>query len=181
MLLDYVDPETAEGEAAALLERDAEYYGIPSLFARALTNNPAAFEARADYHNRIVLDGEIEDRIGELIYLAVSVANECEYCTASHREVLLEFVGLPDGDVEALTSGDLSEFDGRERAVLEFATQVARDPKRLTDDHVDALRAVGYDDANIVRLLLVTTAAISANTVADALNILPADREKPFE
>jgi len=180
MLLDYVDPESAEGKAAQLLERDAEYYGVPSLFARALTNNPEVFEARTDYHNRIVLEGDVEDRIGELIYLAVSATNECEYCTASHREVLLEYVGLPDEEVEALTGGDLDYFDEHERAVLEFATQVARDPKRVAEDHVDALREAGYDDAQIVRLLLMTTAAISANTIADALNILPADREKPF-
>lgn len=82
---------------------------------------------------------------------ASSSTDECEYCPVSHR-------------------GEL----------LEFATQVTRDPKRLAENHLDAPQTVGYDDANIVRLLLVTTAAISANTIADALNILPADREKPF-
>lgn len=94
--------------------------------------------------------------------------------------MLREQVGLSDEEVEALVDGNFSRFDERERAVLNFATQVARDPRRVTDDHVDALRAVGYDDAAIVRLLLVTTAAISANTIADALDVLPADREAPF-
>lgn len=180
MLLDYIDPESTGGKKKELLERDAEYYGVPSLFARALTNNPDVFEARSDYHNRIVLEGDVDDRMGELIYLAVSATNKCEYCTASHREVLIEHVGLPEEEVEALTTGNLSEFDERERAVLEFATQIARDPKRVTDDHVEALREAGYTDANVTRLVLMTTAAISANTIADTLNILPADREEPF-
>lgn len=180
MLLDYVDPDEAEGQARELLERDAEYYGVPSLFARALVNNPEVFETRTDYHNSIVLEGEIDDHLGELIYLAVSAANECEYCTASHREVLLEYVGLPEKEVQALTGGDFSRFDETETAVLKFATQVARDPRRVSDDHIETLEEVGFDDAQIVRLLLMTTCAISANTIADALNVLPADREEPF-
>lgn len=180
MLLDYVEPESAEGKENELLKRDMEYYGVPSLFARALVNNPEVFEARTDYHNRIVLDGDIDNRIGELIYLAVSVTNECEYCTASHREVLSEHVGLPDKEVQALTGGDFSVFDERETVVLEFATQIASDPKRVSQDQVNTLREAGFEDSQVVRLLLMTTCAISANTIADALNILPADREEPF-
>jgi hypothetical protein len=41
-------------------------------------------------------------------------------------------------------------------------------------------RERGYDDAGIVRLLAVATAAVAANTIADALGVHPTERPDPF-
>lgn len=178
-LLDYVTPADADAETRELLERDADYYGRPSLFARAVANNPAVFDARREYHRRLISEGDLGERLAELVYLAVSVTNDCEYCTASHREVLVEHVGLPADDAEALARNDLSRFSERERAAVEFATAIARDPKEIGEAHVVALREAGFDDAAVVRLVAVTAAAVSANTIADALGIDPADEGGP--
>lgn len=178
-LIDYVDPERADEETRELLEADAEYYGRPSLFARAVANNPDVFAARREYHRRLVSGGDLGERLAELVYLAVSVTNDCEYCVASHREVLVERVGLPPEDADALARGDLSRFSERERAAVAFARQVARDPTGIDEAHRAALREVGFDDAAVVGLLAVATAAISANAIADALDIHPADAGGP--
>lgn len=180
-LLDYVVPAEADAATRELLEKDAEYYGRPSLFARAVANNPDVFDARRTYHRRLVSGGDLGERVAELVYLAVSVTNDCPYCIASHREVLVEHVGVPSEDAEALARGDLSGFTAPERAAVEFATVVAKDPKAIDDAHRRALREVGFDDAAVVRLLAVATAAISANAVADALGIDPADAGGPLD
>lgn len=180
-LIEYVDPETTDEATRELLERDADYYGRPSLFARAMANNPDVFAVRSEYHHRLVNEGDLDARTCELAYLAVSVSNDCSYCVASHSEKLVESVGLPEVEVEALTSGDLSGFDEREQAAIEFAQQTARDPKRVGEAHLDALREVGFDDPEIVRLLTVVAAAVAANTIADALSLHPTDRDETFE
>lgn len=178
-LLDYVDPEAVDERTRELLAADADYYGRPSLFARAMATDPDVFAARSDYHRRLVAEGDLEIRVCELVYLAVSVANDCEYCIASHREQLVERVGLDPEEVGALARGDTSGLTGRERAAVAFAEQVARDPKGVDEAHLDALREAGFDDPAIVRLLTVATAAVAANAFADALHIHPSDRDEP--
>lgn len=179
-LIPYVDPADVDGRAAELLAEDADYYGRPSLFARAMATNPRVFEVRNEYHRELVREGDLAGRIAELAYLAVSVANECDYCTASHGETLVETAGGDPDEVVAVRSGDLDRFEPRERAAIDFATAVATDPKRIDADDLEALRAVGFEDDDIVELLTVCTAAVAANTFADALGIDPADRPEPF-
>ncbi len=179
-LVDYVDHETTDERTRRLLEADADYYDRPSLFARAVANDHEAFAARSEYHRRLVVEGDLDTRLCELAYFAVSATNNCPYCVASHAEKLVAHEGVPPEGVEAILEDDLSAFDERERAVVEFARQVADDPRRVEAAHLDALRAVGFDDAAVVRLLLVASAAVAANTIADALNIHPQDRDEPF-
>ena len=179
-LIPYVDPADVDGRAAELLDEDADYYGRPSLFARAMATNPRVFAVRNDYHRELVREGDLAGRTAELAYLAVSVANECDYCTASHGETLVETAGGDPDEVAAVRAGDLDGFEPRERAVIAFATAVATDPKRIDGDDLDNLRDVGFDDAGIVELLTVSTAAVAANTFADALGIDPTDRPEPF-
>jgi len=178
--VDYVDPETADERARELLDADADYYGRPSLFARAMANNPDVFAARRAYHRDLVDADELATRTAELVYLAVSVENGCDYCVASHREQLVERTDVPDDDVAALARGDHEPFDARERAAVAFAEQVASDPAGVDDAHLQALRDSGFDDAAVVRLLTVAAAAVAANTIADALDVQPADRPEPF-
>lgn len=179
-LVDYVDPDDATGRAEELLAADADRYGQPSLFARVLANAPDVLAARSDYHDRLLEGGDLDRRTAELVYLAVSVTADCEYCVASHREVLVEQVGLSSSAADALARGSLEAFDERERAVIRFAEQVASDPEAVADEDLRRLSKAGYDDAAVVRLLTVAAAAVAANTIADALGVAPADRETDF-
>jgi uncharacterized peroxidase-related enzyme len=176
MHLDYVTAADASEETAGLLAADADQYGEPSLFARAVANNPDVLAARQQYHDAVVDAAGVDRRLAELVYLAVSVANDCEYCVSSHREALVEQVGVPGDDVEAVARGETDSFSHRERSAIEFAQQVAADPQAVSAGDLDALRDAGFDDAAVVGLLTVAAAAVSANTIADALDIQPADR-----
>lgn len=175
MLLDYVSAEDADAETAALLAADADQYGEPSLFARAVANNPAFLAARQQYHEAVLEAAGTDRRFAELVYLAVSVTNDCEYCVASHREALVEQVGVDEETVDALARGETERFDERERAAISFAKQVATDPTAVRATHLDALRDASFDDAAVVGLLGVTATAVSANTIADALDVQPED------
>lgn len=179
-LLEYVNSDSATDRQRELLAADADYYGRPSLFARMLANAPDVFATRRRYHRELIDGGELGARIPELVYLAVSVTNDCLYCIASHREQLVEGVGLDSDEADALAKGDLEGFDQRERAAVEFATQMAADPKAVDEAHLTALRETGFDDAGVVRLVVVAAAAIAANAIADALAIHPGDRAEPF-
>ncbi|MFB6183310.1 MAG: carboxymuconolactone decarboxylase family protein [Haloarculaceae archaeon] len=178
-LLDYVDPATADERTRDLLGMDGDYFGRPSLFARALAIDPDVFAARTDYYDRIARDSEIPTLLCELVFLGVPLETGCTYCIASHSEKLLN-LGVPRETVEAFVHGDLSGFDQRERAVIRFAQTAARDPASVDEAHLEALRESGFDDPAVVRLLTIVAAAVAANTIADVLSLHPDDREEPF-
>ncbi|MEF8827393.1 MAG: carboxymuconolactone decarboxylase family protein [Haloarcula sp.] len=101
MLLDYVS--TGDERARDLLAADAAEYGEPSLFARAVANNPDVLGARMEYVDALRDAGPLDDRVAELAYATVSVANDCEYCVASHTTQL---VALLSAAVAANTVAD---------------------------------------------------------------------------
>jgi uncharacterized peroxidase-related enzyme len=183
MLLEYVPPDPDDERLAELFAADADTYGRPSLFARTLAHNPDVLAARQAYVDALTDAVDIDRRTVELAYTAVAAANDCEYCVASHSEQLVEHVGLDEDTVAALAAGEErgldDRLDERERAVVRVARQVGSDPKRLSTDHVETLRSVGFDDETVVGLVTVASAGVAATTVADALDIHPADEGGP--
>jgi len=50
-----------------------------------LGNDPATLKRTWEDFRQVMAPGALDTLTKELIYLAVSVANNCEYCTAAHR------------------------------------------------------------------------------------------------
>ncbi len=59
----------------------------------------------------------------------------------------------------------------QERVMLDYVVQVTRDATRITPEHHDRLRAVGFDDRGILQITLITAWFNSINRVADALGV----------
>jgi len=53
-------------------------------FWRALANDPAALEATWEEIKSVMGEGTIDAMVKEMVYIAVSVANGCNYCIHSH-------------------------------------------------------------------------------------------------
>ena len=55
-------------------------------FWRALANHPPTLKRTWESLKEVMAPGALDPLTKELIYLAVSVSNGCQYCTASHGE-----------------------------------------------------------------------------------------------
>jgi AhpD family alkylhydroperoxidase len=53
-------------------------------FWKSLANDPVTLQRTWESVKRIMAPGRLDPLMKELIYLAVSVTNQCAYCTASH-------------------------------------------------------------------------------------------------
>ncbi len=69
-----------EGIAAA---RGIDPAGINNVW-KAMARHPAVMEQFAAEMKEAFAPGSIDPLTKELVYLAVSIANQCEYCIASH-------------------------------------------------------------------------------------------------
>ncbi len=61
----------------------------------------------------------------------------------------------------------------RERAMLEYAEKVAQDARALGTRDVEALRASGFDDGDVLEIVHVVGFFCGINRIVDALGIDP--------
>ena len=78
--------ETAGAQALAVFadiraKRDTDYVNN---FWRALASDPALLKATWERLQIVMAPGALDPLVKEMIYLAVSVANNCSYCIHSH-------------------------------------------------------------------------------------------------
>lgn len=175
VLIDYPDPEdTSPAVREVLRNYEAENDRYSSL-QLAIANNPGMFDVFDRFYRDVMMEGTLDVELKQLAHVTVSVTNRCQYCIASHTENLVEDHDAPPARIDAIADGDLAAFDERERSVVEFARQVADDPKRVQAEHVEALLEAGFTEETVIELLLLTAQAVLANTMADALNVRPED------
>jgi len=53
-------------------------------FWKALANDPAALRRMWQNVRQVMAPGELDPLVKEMVYVAVSATNNCEYCTYSH-------------------------------------------------------------------------------------------------
>jgi len=85
-LVKYIEYGDASPEVRAIYDDIMQTRGVDWVnnFWKALANNPA--ELRRMWHNvkQVMAPGALDPLVKELIYVAVSATNGCEYCTHSH-------------------------------------------------------------------------------------------------
>lgn len=118
-------PETAPEAASAILAGTEKKLGfVPNLYA-GLANAPAALEAYvalSSYFDKTSLT-PVERQV---VLLATSVENGCEFCVAAHSMIAKKMVGAPEEVVNALRSGQLP-LDFKLAALTRFTRAVVQE------------------------------------------------------
>ena len=104
--------EEASAEALAVFDEIRTTRGTDYVnnFWRALAHDPALLRATWDRLKQVMAPGALDPLVKEMIYIAVSVANGCEYCTHSHTAA-------------ARARGMTPEMHGELMAVIAMAAQ----------------------------------------------------------
>lgn len=180
-LIDYPDLDKIDEETREMLERNRTEEGAIPAFPHIVANNPSILAAALGQFGEVMYGGNLEPDLKQLAFVVVSQENECAYCAASHGRELVTAFGIPGTQVDELQGGDYTGLTARQRAAAKFAQQTARDPKRVSADHVESLREVGFDSADILELTAVVSQAAFANTLVDVLNVKPGDQSAELE
>ncbi|SDE58190.1 carboxymuconolactone decarboxylase family protein [Kordiimonas lacus] len=133
----------------------------------------------------------------ETIGTYVSLLNDCAYCVEHHfaglRRLLADDTksfairrAMEQGDLApTISDGHLSP---RDVAALDYAALLTRTPSAVSENHIEALRAAGFDDGEILEINQVTAYFAYANrtvlglgvtTDGDALGLSPGDNDDP--
>ena len=128
----------------------------------------------------------------EVIGVYVSVLNGCGYCVEHHSAGLARLLKdeARSAAIGAALAADKPEqaFAGRELAALRYARTLTREPSRLARADVEALRAAGLDDGEILEVNQVasyfayanrTVLGLGVDTKGDILGLSPGDSGDP--
>jgi AhpD family alkylhydroperoxidase len=70
-------------------------------FWKALAHDPAALRRTWETAKQVMADGALDPLTKEMVYLAVSISNQCDYCIASHTAGARR-LGMTDAQLKEL-------------------------------------------------------------------------------
>jgi len=133
-------------------------------------NFPEYFKAKLGSTKVLWQMGELTLPEIQHVGILVSKANGCPYCTAAFCTILNYGLNTDENYVaEFLARGSSATVDTRLKTLLDFAIKVNSDPKSVTDQDMQALRAVGLSDKGIVQLIHLVSDFASYNRLNLAL------------
>jgi uncharacterized peroxidase-related enzyme len=140
----------APAASRPLLETVGKQLGVvPNLF-RMVANSPAALEGYLGLSGALA-KGSLPAPTRERIALAVAEYNGCDYCLSAHSYLGLHLARLEPAEIAANRAG--GSLDAKAGAAVGFAIEVLRHRGHVGDAAIAAVRAAGYDDAQIVEIV----------------------------
>lgn len=153
----------APAASQPLLEAVEKQLGIvPNLF-RLVANSPAALQGHLGLSGALG-KGALPAATRERIALAVAEINGCNYCLSAHTYLGKNLAKLDDAEIAANRNG--ASNDPKADAAVRFAAKVARERGHVSDDDVRAVKLAGYDDAQVIEIVL----HVALNTWTNYIN-----------
>ena len=150
-----------------LLEGVKKQLGVvPNMF-RLIANSPAALKGYvglSDALNKGTLPAATRERIA----LAVAEVNGCSYCLSAHAYLGKNLAKLDDAEISANRHG--ASNDPKADAAVRFAVELVRERGHVGEDGLRAVKAAGYDDAQVIEIVL----HVALNTWTNFINVVGA-------
>jgi 4-carboxymuconolactone decarboxylase len=146
---------------------------IPNVFL-ALAHRPDEFRAFFAYHDALMeKPGNLSKAEREMIVVATSGANQCQYCVIAHGAILrirAKSALIADQVATNYRKADISE---RQKAMLDFAMKVSQSAHFVGEPDFDALKAHGFVEADIWDITAIAGFFGMSNRMANVANIRP--------
>jgi 4-carboxymuconolactone decarboxylase len=148
---------------------------IPNVFL-ALAHRPAEWRAFFAFHDALMeKDSGLSKAEREMIVVATSAANQCQYCVIAHGAILRIRAKnrlIADQVATNYRKADITE---RQKAMLDFAMKVSAAAYAVGEADFLALRAHGFDDEDIWDIAGISAFFGLSNRMANVTNMRPND------
>jgi uncharacterized peroxidase-related enzyme len=159
-------PATIEEAPAAsrpILEAVRKQLGVAPNMFRLISNSPAALEGYVGL-SAALNRGKLAPQTRERIALAIAEINGCNYCLSAHTYLGENLAKLDDAEIAANRSG--ASNDPKADAAVRLAAKVSRERGHVSEVDVKAVKAAGYDDAQMIEIVL----HVALNTWTNFIN-----------
>jgi uncharacterized peroxidase-related enzyme len=160
-----VEMETAPAEVREIYEKILR--GKPGNVQKALAHRPEMLKNFLGFYASV--GRSLDRKLYELIYIRVSLINQCHYCT-QHHLASSKRVGLTGEDWAALKAGDYSRYNEKERAALTYVEKLTRTPHEISDSDFAPLTK-NFSPQEIVDIHMLAGLANLTNRFTDPLGL----------
>jgi len=169
MFIEAPDESTVDDAVADWYEKQRAAWGYLPNYAPAFATRPDVAEAWNTLNNTV--RGHMERRRFELATIAAARALRSTYCMAAHSKFLRDICGDEPTMLAIAADPGGANLDAADRAVMDFATHVARDASTINAADVQRLRDHGLSDPEIVDVVLAVAARAFITKFHDALGV----------
>ncbi len=148
---------------------------VPNVFL-ALAHRPDEFRAFFAYHDALMeRDSGLSKAEREMIVVATSAENDCQYCVIAHGAILRIRAKNPLVADQVAINYRKADITPRQKAMLDFALKVTTDSRAVGDQDFQALRGHGFSDEDIWDIAAITALFGLSNRLANFTSMRPND------
>jgi uncharacterized peroxidase-related enzyme len=163
-------PEDVRARILAVQEKSGF---IPNVFL-ALAWRPEEFRAFMAYHDALMGRREgLTAAEREMIVVAISAANQCQYCVVAHGAILR--VRAKDPAISELVAANWrkARLPARQKAMLEYATKVAASAHLVSSADRQAVLDAGFSQDELWDIGAIAAFFSMSNRLANSIDLTP--------
>ncbi|MCO5121882.1 MAG: peroxidase-related enzyme [Burkholderiaceae bacterium] len=163
-------PEDIRARIVAVQEKSGF---IPNVFL-TLAHRPDEFRAFFAYHDALMeKPGNLTKAEREMIVVATSAVNQCQYCVIAHGAILRIRAKNPLIADQVATNYRKADITARQKAMLDFAMKVSATAQLVGEDDFATLKQHGFDDEDIWDIAGIAAFFGLSNRMANVTSMRP--------
>ncbi|EDT43011.1 peroxidase-related enzyme [Burkholderia ambifaria] len=163
-------PDDIRERIAAVQEKSGF---IPNVFL-TLAHRPDEFRAFMAYHDALMdKPGNLTKAEREMIVVATSAMNQCQYCVIAHGAILRIRAKDPLIADQVATNYRKADLTVRQKAMLDFAMKVSQTAHLVGDADFDTLKSHGFTEEDVWDIAAISAFFGMSNRLANVTNMRP--------
>lgn len=148
---------------------------VPNVFL-VLAHRPDEFRAFFAYHDALMdKKGNLTKAEREMIIVATSNANQCQYCVVAHGAILRIRAKNPLIADQVAVNYRKADITPRQKAMLDFAMKVSARAHEVGEQDFDTLKQHDFDQEDIWDIAGIAAFFGLSNRMANVTNMRPND------
>ena len=146
---------------------------IPNVFL-VLAHRPEEFRAFFAYHDALMdKPGNLTKAEREMIVVATSNVNQCQYCVVAHGAILRIRAKDPLIADQVAVNYRKADITDRQKAMLDFAMKVSQSAQLVGDADLETLKTHGFDDEDAWDIAAIAAFFGLSNRLANVTSMRP--------
>ncbi|MFO1119362.1 MAG: peroxidase-related enzyme [Rhodospirillales bacterium] len=146
---------------------------IPNVFL-TLAHRPDEFRAFFAYHDALMeKPGNLTKAEREMIVVATSNVNQCQYCVIAHGAILRIRAKNPLIADQVATNYRKADVTDRQKAMLDFALKVSQTAHLVGEADFDTLKGHGFNEDDMWDIAAISAFFSMSNRLANVTSMRP--------
>jgi len=171
-LIQTVKPSQAQGQVAEVYRQAEAILGrVPNAF-QMYSGSPALLETQWQQTAYFMRHPTLSFPLLALTRMLVSQDHSCDYCIDFNGAMLIERAGFtPEQIAAARRDPAAAPLAAREKAMLLFALKATRTPQEIGAADIDALKALGWAESDMLDAVVHAARNMAADVVFNTFKI----------